>query len=95
MDLSGESQAASVPTIPPADIHVCELERDTNTQGTSFESFTAMLNNGSSSLACSDESTGGSFIQVAVHAKLHILKLSVPVGPFPDMPVDYDHHDDC
>jgi hypothetical protein len=73
---------------PPADIHVYERNLNTNMQDmqdtSPVDSSTAMLN-------CGNESTGGSFI--VLHAKLHLPKLSVPVGLFPDMPVDYDHHD--
>jgi hypothetical protein len=75
-----------VSTIPPADVRL--YERDTNAQGTSLvESLTAILN--SQEDDCGNESTGESFI--TLHAKFHLPKLSVPVGLFPDMPVDYDY----
>ena len=82
MNLSG----GSVSTIPPDDIHVYKY--DMNAQGTSLvESFTAMLN--SQEDDCGNESTGGLFI--ASLAKLHLPKLSVLVGLFPNMPVDDGH----
>ena len=77
-----------LPTIPPADVHL--YKHDTDTSLVDPESFTAMLNSSrEADSSCGNESSashGGSFF--TLHTKL---KLSVPVGLFPDMAVDYDH----